>query len=93
MPAIKLKEGEASQIIGYLRALKFEPARPPGRMTVETTDGRKLAGMAVNKTSVDLQLRSDDGKLHLLRTEGSRFREVTSQKDWITYNGDPRGTG
>src|SRR5262249_55539913 len=43
------------------------------------------------QTSADLQLRSDDGKLHLLRVDGSKFREVTSQQSWPTYNGDPRG--
>jgi alcohol dehydrogenase (cytochrome c) len=91
MPAIKLNPGEASQIIGYLRTLKFEPVRPPARLTVETTDGRKVSGLALNQTSIDLQLRSDDGKLHLLRAEGSRFREVTSQTNWTTYNGDPSG--
>jgi alcohol dehydrogenase (cytochrome c) len=91
MPAIPLKPGEAPQIISYLRTLKNERTRPPERVTVETTGGHKLSGIAVNQTSADLQLRSDDGKLHLLRVEGPKFREVTSQKDWTTYNGDPRG--
>ena len=91
MPPVKLNPGEAAQIIAYLRTLKFEPKRPPERVTVEMTDGRKISGLALNQTSVDMQLRSDDGKLHLLRVEGPRFREVTSQWDWTTYNGDPRG--
>ncbi|HZQ56365.1 MAG TPA: PQQ-binding-like beta-propeller repeat protein [Bryobacteraceae bacterium] len=91
MPPIKLHPGEASQIISYLRTLKFERARPPERVNIETTEGRKLSGFALNQTAVDLQLRSDDGNLHLLRVEGSKYREVTSQTDWATYNGDPRG--
>jgi len=91
MPAIALKPGEASQIISFLRTLKPERERPPQRVTIELTGGGTLSGLAINQTSVDLQLRSDDGNIHLLRTDGSKFREVTSQKDWPTYNGDPRG--
>ena len=29
--------------------------------------------------------------MHLLRRAGDRFREVTSEADWPTYNGDPGG--
>ena len=34
-----------------------------------------------------MQLRTADGRVHLLRREGSRFREVTSQVDWSSYDG------
>ena len=30
-------------------------------------------------------------RVHLLRRVGERVREVTSEKDWPTYNGDPGG--
>jgi alcohol dehydrogenase (cytochrome c) len=36
-------------------------------------------------------MRTADGKIHLLRRVGGKFREVTSQVDWPGYNGDPRG--
>ncbi len=39
----------------------------------------------------DLQLRTDDNELRLLRKDGDRYRVVTSQTDWTTYNGDPSG--
>ena len=39
----------------------------------------------------DLQLLTDDKRVHLLRRAGERLREVTSETDWPTYNGDPRG--
>ena len=39
----------------------------------------------------DLQLLTDDKRVHLLRRVGDRVREVTSSVDWPTYNGDPRG--
>ncbi len=38
-----------------------------------------------------LDLRTDDKQVHLLRKSGTHYREVTSDKDWPTYNGDPRG--
>ena len=38
-----------------------------------------------------MQLRTDDKRVHLLRRAGDRVREVTSEADWPTYNGDPRG--
>ncbi len=64
-------------------------------MSVETTDGRTLRGRRLNHSSTDLQLLSedDDGerRIHLLRAAGERYRPVTSQADWPTYNGDVRG--
>lgn len=41
----------------------------------------------LNETSEDLQLLTDDGRVHLLRAVGSRYREVTSEVDWPTYDG------
>ncbi|MFL6414418.1 MAG: PQQ-binding-like beta-propeller repeat protein [Bryobacteraceae bacterium] len=91
MPAIKVNGEETQQIINYIRTLKAEPVRPPERVNIQTVDGRNITGVLVNQTSADQQVRSDDGKLHLLRVEGAKFREVTSEKDWTTYNGDLRG--
>ena len=66
-------------------------ARRPYAATVETTDGRTLQGLALNQTSADLQLLSDDQRIHLLRKVGERYRPVTSQADWPTYNGQLGG--
>jgi len=89
MPEVKLSDQALGELIGYLRIL-----RPPRRgeiastqVTVETTDLRKLSGIAVNQSFEDMQLRAADGRVHLLRREGTRFREVTSQVDWSTYDG------
>ena len=35
--------------------------------------------MVLNSSFADLQLRGADEKVHLLRPEGDRYREVTSQ--------------
>ena len=62
------------------------------RKTVQTTDGKTLEGRVLNGGMSDLQLRTDDQKVHLLRkTAGDRYRAVTSQRDWPTYHGDPGG--
>jgi hypothetical protein len=87
MPEVQLSDQALGELIAYLRIL-----RPPRRgeialaqVTLETTDLHKLSGIAVNHGFEDMQLRAD-GRVHLLRREGSRFREVTSQVDWSTYD-------
>jgi alcohol dehydrogenase (cytochrome c) len=61
------------------------------RVKLQTTAGRSLDGQLLGEGFDDLQLRTDDRRVHLLRRAGERFREVTSEMDWPTYNGDPRG--
>ena len=61
------------------------------RRTVQTTDGRTLEGERLGEGASDLQLRTADKRVQLLRREGDRFRPVTSEKDWPTYNGEPGG--
>ena len=58
---------------------------------METTDGRKLEGTVLNESSEDMRLQTGDKRVHLLRTMGGKFREVTSQTDWPSYNGETRG--
>jgi hypothetical protein len=57
------------------------------RRSLETVDGRKLEGRVLNESSFDLQLRTDNQEIHLLRPVSDRYREVTSQTDWPSYNG------
>ena len=62
------------------------------RKTVQTTSGQTLEGRVLNEGMSDLQLRTDDQRIHLLRkAAGDRYRVVTSQRDWTTYHGDPGG--
>jgi alcohol dehydrogenase (cytochrome c) len=70
-------------------ALGQTPARV--RRTIQTTDGKTLEGVVLNQSSVDLQLQTDDQRIHLLRAAGSRYRAVTSEVDWPTYHGDISG--
>ena len=70
------------------------PAVPPAvvHKSVQTVDGGTLEGRVLNEGLSDLQLRTDDSRIHLLRkTSGDRYRIVTSQRDWPTYHGDVGG--
>src|ERR1044071_5926947 len=67
-------------------------AAPAERRTIQTTDGQTIQGQVLAEGMTDLQLRTDDKKIRLLRkADGNRYRVVTSQTDWPTYNGDPSG--
>ncbi|MEJ7606822.1 MAG: PQQ-binding-like beta-propeller repeat protein [Bryobacteraceae bacterium] len=93
MPAFKFSGDELGNLISYLRTLR-PPRRGwmiPVKANVETTDGSKLQGFALNQTFQDMQLRTSDGRIHLLRKEGGRYREVTSQADWPSYDGTLNG--
>ena len=62
------------------------------RKTVQTTEGKTIEGRVLNESLSELQLRTDDQRIHLLRkATGDRYRVVTSQRDWPTYHGDPGG--
>jgi alcohol dehydrogenase (cytochrome c) len=76
-----------------LSLLLIAQAQPPApRKTIRLTDGQTLEGRVLNEGFTDLQLLTDDQHVHLLRrTEGDRYRAVTSQRDWPTYHGDPSG--
>lgn len=74
------------------------PAAQPAvvRRTIQTTDGKTLEGQVLSEGMGELQLRTEDPQtkakqIHLLRKEGDRYKVVTSQTGWTTYNGDPSG--
>ena len=94
MPAFELQARELTSLIGFLRSLappQGRPAFPIARKTVTTTDGQTISGSVINEHSLELQLRTDDNRVHLLRPSGDRFRRVTSEADWPTYHGDLSG--
>ena len=91
MPALEIPEPELRELVAFLRTLKPSRAQAQVRARVETTDGRTLEGVVLSRTAEDLQLRSDDRRIHLLRKAGERYRPVTSQADWPTYHGQYGG--
>ena len=86
-----LTSDEKAALINFLRTIRPQRRRAPVQRTVEITGGTKLTGLVINESAADLQMRTADQKIHLLRPEGNQFREATSQTDWTTYNGDVRG--
>src|SRR5947209_4352775 len=91
MPPNPAPDPEMTSLVAYLRRIQTRPGAPVERRKVQTTDGRALEGQVLGEGFADLQLRTDDQHIHLLRRSGERFREVTSDTDWPAYNGDPRG--
>jgi alcohol dehydrogenase (cytochrome c) len=95
MPAFALQRTEMIALIAYLRTLGA-PA-PRGRrerlepLHVQTTTGESLDGLVIRQSFEDLQLRLPDGTVRLLRRSGDRFRPVSSDTDWPSYDGDVRG--
>ncbi len=91
MPAFNLADREMNDLIGFLRTLRPRRPQPTERAKVDTTEGRALEGLVLNQSSEDMQLQTDDKRVHLLRKTGAKYREVTSQNDWPSYNGETRG--
>ena len=90
MPPVAVTEAELAPLIRYLRSLQSR-RRPVVRTTAQLTDGRVLNGELLNQGFRDLQMRTDDGRIHLLRRVGDQFRESEPGVDWPGYNGDPGG--
>src|SRR5882672_1649734 len=90
MPGRLVPEAEMTGLRKFLRALQRE-APPIERKSVRTTDGGTLEGQVLGEGLDDLQLLTDDKRLHVLRRAGDLFRAVTSEAGWPIYNGDPGG--
>jgi alcohol dehydrogenase (cytochrome c) len=91
MPGVAVPDAAMRRLLAFVRTLRSSEPDPPASITVKTTDGQVLEGHALNQTSHDLQLAAGDTRVHLLRRDGERYRPVTSQADWPTYNGQIGG--
>jgi alcohol dehydrogenase (cytochrome c) len=99
MPAFSdVPAPEMSALVSFLPSI-LPPQRggrggrggPILRAKVQTTDGKTLDGVALGQTSREMQLRTDDQLIHLLRKAGEQYREVTSQADWTSMHGQFSG--
>jgi alcohol dehydrogenase (cytochrome c) len=90
MPPAAVSAAELPELLKFLRTIQ-RAAPPIVRMAVRTTDGRTVDGQLLGEGFDDLQIRTDDARVHLLRRAGGVFRPVTSEVGWPTYNGDPGG--
>jgi len=83
---------EKNQLMAFVRTLRPRRRAAPVTRTVDLADGTRLTGLVLNESPADLQLRTADKHVHLLRPIASgKFREATSQTDWPTYNGSTNG--
>ena len=93
MPASpNMAEPELADLIGFLRTLKPREGSTPTPRKIELAGGGAIDGVVMNEGAVDLQLLGTDRKIHLFRRAGNRFRPVTSQADWPSYNGQTNGS-
>ena len=92
MPAAAMSDGDVRALTAFLRGIQQRAqAESSKTRAFQTTAGATLAGEVTGEGVADVQLRSSDGRVRLLRRSGDRVREVTSERDWPTYNGDPGG--
>ena len=90
MPPSIVPADEMTTLLRHLRLISRD-APPIVRRTVTLIDGRTLEGDLLGEGFDDIQLLTDDKRVHLLRRSGDRVRAVTGDAAWPTYNGDPGG--
>ena len=96
MPSFQMSDSEMNVLIRFLRTLR-PPRRFGGgdaeveRASVQTVDGKTFEGVVLGRGPSELQLRSDDGAIHLFRPAGGKYREVTSEVNWSSYDGKTLG--
>lgn len=93
MPAFQqLPEAELSALIAHMRSLpRGRRGAAPIRMRVSLVGGGEVEGVALGSTGRELQLRTADGNIQLLRKTGQQYRRVTSQMDWPSMHGQFSG--
>lgn len=91
MPGFPMADPEMGALVAFLRSLRPARGSAPVRARVETTEGLTLEGLALNQGSMDMQLLTDDRRIHLLRKVDERYRPVAPGLDWPTYNGQAGG--
>jgi alcohol dehydrogenase (cytochrome c) len=94
-----LSDADLKELTQFLRALRPRAARTTAaavaaapKVKLDLTDGRTVEGVPLNHgVADDVQLRTDDGRIQLLRKTGGRYRPVTSSVDWPTFDGSVSG--
>src|SRR5439155_9705558 len=87
-----LNDTDVRDLIRFLRTLQPREGSRPAALKLTLANGAPLEGLVLNQGTTDLQLLGNDRKIHLLRKAGERYRPVTSQADWPTYNGQMSGS-
>ena len=74
-------DGEAADLIAFVRTLRPRNAAPPSRSRFTLTDGKALEGLVLNRTHADVQVLGSDQRIHLLRPDGERPNGEVSRGD------------
>ena len=90
MPPQVVPAEDMTALLQHLRSIERREAPLP-RRTVRVDGGATLEGEVLGEGVDDLQLRTGDGRIHLLRKDGGGLRAVTSEVDWPNYNGETGG--
>jgi len=92
MPAFPaLSDAELTDVTAFLRTLRPRTGSAPRRTTVALAGGGSVEGLVMNESTSDMQLLGADRRIHLLRKNGDRYRQVTTQGDWPGYHGQTTG--
>lgn len=95
MPAFDLAEEELHGLVAYLVTLdtRSNERRANPVKEFRLADGSGIRGSVLNESGFDVQLRTADGALRLLRREGGVYRRAVSGSDfdWPTYHGSYTG--
>src|SRR5947208_14863467 len=83
MPPSGLDEATVTSLVAYLRSIQIRTEQIATRK-VSMVGGGTLEGEVLGEGFEDLQLRTPDKRVHLLRRSGDRYREVTSEAGWPT---------
>jgi alcohol dehydrogenase (cytochrome c) len=100
MPAVNIEIDDLLLVIGYLRSIAplgaFNPDFLAERRTILLDNEETLTGVILGEGFIDLQIRDDEGQIHLLRklnstSEAIIYKKVTSNTNWPSYNGTTLG--
>ena len=70
MPAFPLNDADMRGLIKHLRTLERPESQPRIRASVQTIRGESFQGLVLSQSVGEMQLRTDDRRLHLLRRDG-----------------------
>jgi alcohol dehydrogenase (cytochrome c) len=90
MPAHDIADPEMTGLLAFLHSLRAPgAAQALERRSVGLASGETLVGNVLNETRFNLQLATDDGRIHLLTRDGDAYREpsLLPKQDWPRYDG------